>query len=262
MVALLSRFFLVNLFFSCWVGIAFTHATESVPIFVLEEKGHHGKPVPVDKGLQQLIAYIERESGLHFELTSLPWNRAKMMASSGSGIVYGMSKSPERLPIFRYSLPVKTEQVWAITYGENNPTINSMSDLRGRTITLTRGFTVGMEFEQVKNTLFKVEETYDLFPDQLKKLSRQPNNVLLWAVRELGDTKQFQTYFHNVALLAYNDPDLAKLRFNVSSKPVFFDTSHFASVKGKFETEMDKIDEVLLRGGKNGELAKVLRNKK
>jgi hypothetical protein len=47
--------------------------------------------------------------------------------------------------------------------------------------------------------------------------------------------------------------------FDVSDQPLFYDTTHFASAKGKYVEVINKIDQAITRGKKNGSLNKVLR---
>lgn len=87
-------------------------------------------------------------------------------------------------------------------------------------------------------------------------------NVVLWLVRNRMNAQQFKTYFHETAIHNYNDPTLSYVSFNVSTKPLFVIPPHFASAKNKYEAEMEKMDEVIRLGIKNGELTKFLRNTK
>jgi len=217
--------------------------------------------LPISKRTVQLIAFFERETGLQLEVKRLPWNRAKLVVANGDGLIYGLSKTTERLNTYLYSAPVITENVWVVTYGEPVATINTAADLRGRTVFISPGMSFGSEFEQAKNTIFKTQLNSDTFPEQLKYLISHPNYTILWAVRDITDTKQAQAYFQQYVIQSYDDADLLGKTFNISNKAIFVDTVHFASAKGKFVSEIAKIDEAIARGIKSGELSKILKLK-
>ena len=241
-----------------WCGLVFAGEQKPIPLFLQETLDRHGHQLPVEKNLERLLHYFERESGLRFERKLLPWNRAQLLAKNGEGIIYGFSRSPQRLIDYQFSLPVVTERIWAITYGEPKPNFRSAEDLKGRTVSIGRGFSHGMEFEQSKNVLFTVQEDSAQAPARFKKLVVKHSEVMLWPVRELERSAQVERYIQEKLLPSFHDPELTGKIFNVSSQPMFYDTVHFASVKGKYADEIKKIDEVIKRGTKNGRLAKVL----
>lgn len=236
------------------------HAQEvkPTPLLLPEVKSIKGKTLEVNKDVQRMLDFVARESGLQFEIKRVPWNRVKWMVENGEGIAYGISKSPERLSIYRYSLPIQTDKVWAISFGNASPPIQTIEDLRGRKLTMTRGFSYGLEFELAKGKMFEVEENYNLNAENLLNLARDPNNFVLWSKRESMNATQFAAHFHAVEIQNYHIPALAAMRFNVSSKPIFFDTTHFVSGKNQFPVEMEKLDKALQRTSQNGSLLKIL----
>jgi polar amino acid transport system substrate-binding protein len=229
-----------------------------IPLLLPEVKGAFGTPMPVNPEAKRLVDFFERESGLQFVIKTVPWNRVKWMVENGEGIAYGISKSPERLPLYRYSLPIQNDKVWAITLGETRPTINSVLDLRGRKIIMTRGTSYGLEFEQLKGKLFEVEENYESNSEHLLGLIKDPKGVVLWSNHERMNADQFTKHFNTVVIKSYKLPALASLRFNVSAKPIFIDSTHFVSGKGKYMEEMDKLDKAIRRLTNNGGLEKFL----
>jgi polar amino acid transport system substrate-binding protein len=258
---MLCRFyylFLLALFTSPFCGVANAKTPKVVPLFLQETLDKNGQQLPIEKNLLRLLTFFERESGLRFERHLLPWNRAQKMTKEGEGIIYGLSRSPQRLLDYDFSIPVVTERVWAITYGEPNPNFQSAADLKGKTVSIGRGFSHGMEFEQAKNIIFKVQEDSALEAARFKKLVVKHSEVMLWPVRELERVDQVETYLQKKLIPSFNDPELKGRIFNVSDQPMFYDTVHFASAKGKYEAEIEMINKVIRRGSKNGSLAKVL----
>lgn len=249
---------LLALFSAHYSGLASAKTPKTVPLFLQETLDKNGQQLPVEKNLQRLLMYFERESGLRFERHLLPWNRAQKMTKEGEGIIYGFSRSPQRLLEYQFSIPVVTERVWAITYGEPKPDFQSAADLKGKTVSIGRGFSHGMEFEQAKNVIFTVQEDSALEAARFKKLVVKHSEVMLWPVRELERVDQVEDYLRKKLIPSFNDPDLKDKIFNVSAQPMFYDTVHFASVKGKYEAEIELLNKVIRRGSKNGSLAKVL----
>ena len=147
--------------------LAFANEPKLIPLLVPELKGQHGKSLPMQKDAKLLVSFFERETGLRFEIRTVPCNRVKWMVANGDGIAYGISKAPERLSIYHYSLPIRKDNVWAITYGTTSRPIDSIDDLRGRRVLMTRGTTYGLEFEQAKGQFFEVKESYNITPEHL-----------------------------------------------------------------------------------------------
>ncbi len=251
-------FFLLALLTAQFCGFAIAKTPKVVPLFLQETLDKDGRQLPIEKNLQRLLIYFEQESGLRFERHLLPWNRAQRMTKDGEGIIYGFSRSPQRLLDYNFSIPVVTERVWAITYGEPKPNFQSAADLKGKTVSIGRGFSHGMEFEQARNVIFTVQEDSALEAARFKKLVVKHSEVMLWPVRELERVDQVEVYLQKNLIPSFNDPELNDKIFNVSAQPMFYDTVHFASVKGKYEAEIELLNKVIRRGSKNGSLAKVL----
>ncbi|WP_422947880.1 substrate-binding periplasmic protein [Undibacterium sp. Ren11W] len=220
--------------------------------------GPNGEQLPIGKSIDRLLVYFEQESGLRFERRQLPWNRAQLMAREGEGIIYGFSKSPQRLQIYHFSLPVVTGKVWVISYGEPAPVFLSAQDLKGKVLSIGRGFSHGMEFEKAKNVLFTVQEDSASEAARFKKLVAKHSEVMLWQSRDLDTAEQVSLYIQKTLIPSFNDAQLRDKVFNVSIQPMFYDSMHFASAKGKYEAEMAILDQVIRRGVKNGSLAKAL----
>lgn len=82
---------------------------------------------------------------------------------------------------------------------------------------------------------------------------------MLWPVRNMETSKEVEDYVNKVLIPQASDSELRNKRFDVSDKPMFFDTVHFASAKGKYEDVIEKIDRAMERGMRSGELARVLK---
>ncbi|NDI84792.1 substrate-binding periplasmic protein [Undibacterium crateris] len=232
--------------------------TKPVPLFLQENLDIHGRQLSIDKDLEKILIYFERESGLRLDWRMLPWNRAQMMGRNGEGIVFGLSKSPERLKYFQFSQPVVSEKIWAITYGEPRQNFRTLEDLRGKTVSIGRGFSHGMDFEKARNVVFTVQEDTASSGARFKKLMNKRSDLMLWPVRQLNTAAQVEDYLNNKLIPGFNEPELKGKRFYVSRKPVFYDTVHFAVAHGQYQEELARLNEVIRRGTESGELPKLM----
>lgn len=238
-----------------------THANEKkrITVFLQEALDNNGKVIPDTPAVLKFVQYFERETGMQFQRISLPWNRAKRLTLDGQGIIWGFSKSLERLQEYDFSEMVIRSRIWAIAYGEPKMNLRSVADLQGKTVSVERGVSHGMEFESVKNKFFKVDEDTASAAARFRKLIAKRSDVLLWGLVQFDQEDKILKYLHQTYVPSLRDPALINKHFYVSSAPMFYDSIHFASAKGRFKEELEKIDAAIKRGFKSGELSKILR---
>ncbi|WP_395007229.1 substrate-binding periplasmic protein [Undibacterium sp.] len=254
-----------TLLLSCSVTTTATAAVDAgktsattITVYLQETLDTNGNLQPTSKGLLKFFQFLERETGLHLQPVSVPWNRAKLMTLEGKGIIWGFSKSPERLLSYRYSQTVFSSRIWAIAYGEPHLHLRSISDLQGKVVSVERGVSHGMEFELAKNKVFRIDEDSAQASARFKKLIAKRSDVLLWGLAQFDRPDLFLTYLHKTYIPELADPELLGKTFYVSDKPLFYDSIHFASGKTHFEIEMQKIDAAIKRGFKTGELTRLV----
>lgn len=246
----------------CFAPLAL--AAESLPtkvsltVYVQEALDEKGQVQPIAPGLVKFFQFFERETGLHFVPVSMPWNRAKLMTQEGKGLIWGFSKSPERLARFDFSETVLRSRIWAIAYGEPAIRLHNVADLQGKTISVERGVSHGMEFELAKNKVFKIDEDTAQSSARFRKLLAKRSDVLLWGLVQFDRQDLLLDYLHKVYLPSLRDPELLGKKFYVSSTPLFYDSIHFAAAKGHFGKELLKIDAAIQRGLKSGELSRLV----
>ncbi len=240
------------------------HARENpnkiVPLYMQEALDAAGHQLPDSPGIHQFIVFFEREAQVRFQLTHLPWNRAKNMVAEGRGIIWGFSKTTERMAKFEFSEPVLVSNIWAIVYGAPIKPHVVLNDLKGLTISVERGVSHGMEFEAARGTVFKVDEDAASAPIRFRKLMAGRSDALLWGLVQFDEHAEIQDYIQNKYIPSMSDPYLRGKDFFVSLRPIFNDSLHFASAKGKFSEEMQRINKAIKRGLKSGELSKILRD--
>lgn len=232
---------------------------EPVRLFLQESLDQQGKQLPTDPKLIEILKYFEKQTGLKFEPVILPWKRAQVETLAGKGVIYGFSRSRERIAAYHFSEPVVVERIWGITYGKPKPKYRTVEDLRGKVVSTGRGFSHGLEFDLARDVIFTVQEDSASTHARFKKLMAKRSDVMVWPVRGMETQKEVEKYINRIIVQESNDPELAGRYFDVSDQPLFFDTMHFASAKGRYLEAIAKIDAAILRGKKNGSLAQVLR---
>lgn len=230
-----------------------------IPLYMQEALDAAGHQLPDSPGIHQFIVFFEREARVRFQLTHLPWNRAKGMVAEGRGIIWGFSKNTERLGRFDFSEPVLVSNIWAIVYGIPKKPVATLNDLRGLTISVERGVSHGMDFEAARGRIFKVDEDAASASIRFRKLMAGRSDALLWGIVQFDEHAAIQDYIQNKYIPSMNDPYLRGQDFHVSLRPLFNDSLHFASAKGKFSEEMLRMNKAIRRGLKSGELSKILR---
>lgn len=79
---------------------------------MLQEKlGATGQQLAPAPGLMASPHYFEQQTQLRFEPRWMPWNRAQFFAMNDEGVLFGLSKSAQRLLHFDYSLAVTEEKI-------------------------------------------------------------------------------------------------------------------------------------------------------
>lgn len=232
-------------------------AAPAIPVFVEESLDNNGRQLPLGQNSQTILNFIARESGLRLEVVRLPWNRALLKAAQGEGLVYGISKNRERLQVYAYSQPILTARVWAITYGEPRPNLQTASDLKGKVISIGRGVSHGMAFEEARKNIFRVEEDPASQAARFKKLMAQRCDAMLFSFNRFMRPEEVESHLQKNMLPGFKDPVFNGKVFYASQKPLFLDTIHIASAKGHFHNELETIDRVIQQAEKNGELSRL-----
>jgi ABC-type amino acid transport substrate-binding protein len=233
-------------------------SSEVISVFLGEVTDSKGRQKPIATDIEKLVNYVASETGLEFQIKILPWRRAQFFAKNAEGIIYGLSKSPERIELYDFSLPVVVEKVWAITADNGDAKIPTIHTLAGKTVSVERGVSHGFEFEKAKNTVFRVDEDTASVELRFKKLFAGRSDALLWQARQFELGKELKHYLINEVFINFVDRDLSKRKISVSTVPLYYDSIHFACAKGKYRAEIAKINTAIMKGKANGKLASIL----
>ena len=232
----------------------------TVKLFYPENIDTKGKQIPLTPEQIKVFQYFEKEAGLKFSIVILPWKRAQLEVERGAGIIYGFSKSQERLSKYHFSQPFIHLPVWAISYGPENAQIAELKDLKGKVVATSVGITHGIEFERARETVFTVTEDFLSYQERLKKLIAKRSDIILVPYNQQITREQVDNTINRKLIPGFDDPELNGRIFNVSVNPIFIDTIHFASAKNHWKDVIEKIDVAIERGQKNGSLQKLLLN--
>ncbi|MBI3285484.1 MAG: transporter substrate-binding domain-containing protein [Burkholderiales bacterium] len=229
-----------------------------MPLLIRELRNDSGEVVPIREDIRQLLAYFEREAHLRFEIRYYPMNRLLSNAKAGEGIVFGLSKTSERLHSLRFSEPIYANYVWLVTRQDADISFNEIGDLKGKTIGVVRGVSYGDEFEQQKHSMFTVEDDASSYVARLRKLTSKRMDIMLFGDRR-SDPKEVELYLRKLQQLDQTrPPEKSETEFKVLNKPLRNDELHFAAALHKHDAVMDQLNKAILTGKTSGELKRIL----
>ncbi len=113
-------------------------AAPLVPLFV-------GTGPPSDQ-TPQMLAWLAAQAGLGWDYRPTPWLRAQKFTAAGEGVMYGLSRTPEREKQLLFSLPIWTNHTWAVVRRGEEASIKRYGDLDGQAVCWARGSSYGELF--------------------------------------------------------------------------------------------------------------------
>ncbi len=231
-----------------------------IPVYLREERDSQGRLLPVHVNTRRLFDFFSQQTGLQFELRSLPWARAQWMTRNGHGLIWAFSKSLQRLAEFDYSQTLLVAPIWGVAYREPRLQIHQLEDLRGKVVSVERGVSHGLEFEAARGKVFVTDEDVASEASRFKKLVAGRSEVLLWGSRRFYRADELERYLNREFIPSLHDPELNQKYFYVSSQALFSDTLHIACAKGQWRAVMQQIDLAINLGLKSGELTRILKD--
>lgn len=248
------------LFCSCLAQAQLVTNSPTVPVYLRETRDAQGRLQTEHKNIRHLFDYLGKQTGLKFELRSLPWARAQYMTRNGQGLIWAFSKTQQRLLEYDYSATILVSRIWGIAYRLPRLEIQQVDDLRGKIVSVERGVSHGLEFEAARNHLFITDEDISSEASRFKKLVAGRSDVLLWGIRQFEQRDELEHFLNSDYLPSLNDADLQNKHFYVSHQPLFYDTLHLACAKGQWQNVMKLIDKAIAQGFKTGELTRLLKD--
>lgn len=237
----------LTLFACCYLTVTPSFAQTKVPLLFGENRNEKGELNPIPERFTSIFAAIEKDHNIQFSLQIYPWNRAVKIASTEGGLIFGLSLTPERAEIFRFSEPVVYQYLWLVTRADQQFPFNTIEDLKGKTIGVVRGSKYGGEFDRLKNVLFKTDDNIDAYGPRLKKLQNRRIDAMIFA-SPLTNHKEVEALIKTIKIPQENETDLSAhqvTRFSVLPIPVLKDGIRFALLKGKNDKLISDIDRTL-----------------
>jgi polar amino acid transport system substrate-binding protein len=221
-----------------------------------EALDEHGKQKPLNERNRQLLGFLERELDIVFDIRMYPWMRAERNAMQGAGLIFGLSKTPERLRRLRFSDIVAANKLWLVTRSDKKFDYHSIEDLAGKTVGAVRGYSYGEPFDSARDVVFRVEGDLSSRELRLKRLLLgRVDVVLLYQPHTEGPAEI------EARLNAFMDPHRAGLNVpagvSISVLPTPMQIDHqlyFAVAKDKDDGTIDRINAALARQRKSASL--------
>lgn len=239
-------------------SLASAAEVQRVPLYLQENADAGGRQTPAYRNLEAMLTYLELQSGVQFERIRLPWERAKSLALEGRGVIWGFSKSRERLNLYDYSETVVQLPVWAISAAGAAQVATDLRDLSGRTVCTRYGISLGLDYEKAKGHLFKADEQHNNYTQLFRKLSSGRCDYMFWAVQRFDQRRDVENYLQNRFLPGLKDLETNHKKFIVSERPLFYDTLHFATARGYWHDALERLDQAIRKGRQSGEIDRIL----
>ncbi len=237
--------YLLCFLFLLFVGLQPSFSQTRIPLLFGENRNEKGELNPIPERFTKILANIEKDLSIKFQLQLYPWNRAVKIASTEGGLIFGLSLTPERAALFDFSEPVIYQYLWLVTRADQQFDYKSIQDLKGKTIGVVRGSKYGGEFDQQKNKLFKADDDIDAYGPRLKKLSNRQVDAMIFA-SALTDPKEVEVVVQKIKIPneSENSPN-SQARFVVLPIPVLKDGIRFAILRGQNEALIRDINRSL-----------------
>ena len=231
-------------------------APKKVPLMTGESLDESGKQKPVNPRTRQMLDYLERELDIQFDIKLMPWIRAESNAMAGHGMIFGLSKTPERVRELRFSDVAAANNLWLVTRSDEVFRFNAIEDLRGKTLGAVRGYSYGEEFDRAKNSVFRVADDIASRPVRLTRLMLRRVDAVLLYQPDSDSAAELEAQVN--ALMAPRLKEMGitdRVPYSVLPKPMQVDNQlYFAVLKSKDDGMIDKINAALARRRKSASL--------
>jgi polar amino acid transport system substrate-binding protein len=228
----------------------------SVLLLMGESLDDTGKQKPIHERQRRMLDFFEHELDIEFDIKRYPWVRAERNAIEGGNLIFGLSKSPERMRQFRFSEIVNANNLWLVTRSDAKFKFNTVNDLRGKTIGAVRGYNYGEPVDSARDLVFKVESEVSSREIRLKRLMLGRVDAILVYQPHTETAAEIEA-----GINAFMAPYLAAMKapagvgFSVLPKPMQMDNQvYFAIAKHKDDGLIDQINAALARQRKSAGL--------
>lgn len=184
---------LVSMIFFCMYGSAYADELlivgddASAPKYYLE----NGTP----KGfIVDIVVWCLQDMKEPYTIKLYPWKRSYQMSLDGKGGIIGLSINSERLKIFDYSEPLYYDDLMVVVKKGKEFPFQSISDLKGKIIGVSRGTSYGDAFDQaVADKIFTIYEVSKTVQALQMVAAERPIDAVLMGPGKLGLQKVIAT---------------------------------------------------------------------
>ncbi|MCH8618317.1 transporter substrate-binding domain-containing protein [Undibacterium sp. TS12] len=241
---------------SCWGSAIAAQVSKSVVLLMSEELDGKGQVIPIRTEIMEVLHALEQRAGLKFEIRRYPWKRALENAANGEGLIFGISKTRERLHNFTFSTPIFADQSLLVTLCNAKFQFNSLNDLKGKTIGIVRGTSYGEEFDRLSNVLFKVEDDTGNIPGRFQKLVMGRMDAFLY-YSSATNIRQLENRLNQQYAAEFTGKQTNAALFCILPKPVSSVDIHIAIRPDLDRGLMEKLDRAIVRSREDGVLARI-----
>lgn len=232
-----------------------------VPLMISEEVTGELKLEPLPYETRAVISFLETQLPIRFDLQRQPWKRALDKAFAGYGMIFGISKTTERLKHLNFSESLYDDNVWLVTRCDTQFPFDTLADLKAKKIGVVRGASAGEEFDAQANKLFKVEDDTGATQGRFTKLYQKRMDALIFFKANSNPTK-LARQLNRLYLPKDHPRDQQDGHFCVLNKPVATTSVHIALHKSRDQSLLQKINQAVISGKKSGQLQKLLSSDK
>lgn len=232
-------------------------SVQLVPLMISEEVTGDLKLEPLPLETRAVITFLESQLSIRFDLQRQPWKRALDKAFAGEGMIFGISKTTERLKHLNFSEAFYDDNVWLVTRCDSQFPFTSLLDLKSKKIGVVRGASAGEEFDSQANLLFKVEDDTGATQGRFTKLYQKRMDALIFFKANSNPAK-LSRELNRLYLPKDHPKDQTEDVFCVLSKPVATTSVHIALEKSRDQSLLQKINQVVIAGKKSGQLQKLM----
>lgn len=205
-------------------------AAPRVPLFV-------GTGPPSDQ-TPRMLAWMARQMSLGWDYRPTPWLRAQKLTAAGQGLMYGLSRTPQREQELLFSLPVWSYFTWAVVRDGQQHTVRRFGDLDGQAVCWARGSSYADLFTQAGLGRMQAREASD--DDGALRMAAAGRCRAALITLESGHLRDA---LRHPALAALKQRGLALVPVPMAPIPL-----HFATGKaGQWAWVIERIDSVVAR---------------
>lgn len=197
-------------------------ADPSVPLFI--GTGPSSDQTP------QMLEWVAAQAGLAWDYRPTPWLRAQKLAAAGDGVMFGLTRTPQREKELLYSLPIWSNHTWAIVREGDQGNFRRYGDLNGQVVCWARGSSYGDLFTLAGLGRMEARESGD--DDGALRMAGAGRCRAALLTLETSDPKKA---LQHPALAALRERGLALVPVALSTSPLHFVAGHGSRWTGVIE---------------------------